>query len=337
MSLYLVIAFLGASLLLYSLTGGPDFGAGILEFFASRKDKPIVEDLTKKAIGPIWEANHVWLIVIIVILFNGFPKAFSQLSISFHIPITLALIGIVLRGCAFVFRHFDTEEDASHRYYSYVFTFSSLLTPFFLGVVTGALIQGNIPSDVQTEDFYTLYLAPWLTPFSLAVGLFTSSLFTFLAASYLIVESAGMEIQRLYLKAARYSQIFVVLAGALVFFLSETKDVHLFARIIKDPFGLVCLIGATLALPLYWISLQKNRPKTARFFAGFQTCAILFAWLKIQFPVLLTMQVTEPLTLYNTQAPELTLRLLSYALLAASCLIFPGLIFLLKVFKLERR
>ena len=105
MLIHSVAFFLGVSLLLYSLFAGADFGAGILEWFTGKNHRKEQQELITHAMGPVWEANHVWIILAVVILFNGFPRAYSQLSISFHIPLTIMLMGIILRGCAFTFRH----------------------------------------------------------------------------------------------------------------------------------------------------------------------------------------------------------------------------------------
>jgi cytochrome bd ubiquinol oxidase subunit II len=121
--LVVVIGFLVISLLFYCLLGGADFGAGALELFVPQKNRKRHEELVTKAMGPVWEANHIWLIILIVILFNAFPKVYTQYSIYFHIPLTLMLIGIVLRGCAFSFRQYDALKDNAHRYYTLAFSF----------------------------------------------------------------------------------------------------------------------------------------------------------------------------------------------------------------------
>ena len=122
------------SLILYALMGGADYGGGMWDLLASgpradRQRRAIVE-----AIAPIWEANHVWLILVIVLLFSGFPRAFSTIMIALHIPITAMLIGIVLRGSAFVFRKYDSTEDAVQRRWSTIFGIASFFTPFFQGL-----------------------------------------------------------------------------------------------------------------------------------------------------------------------------------------------------------
>src|SRR5215212_6815075 len=125
-----IIIILGASFLLYTLLGGADFGAGIVETFAGRREEITIS----KAIAPVWEANHVWLILAVVILFTGFPLVYSSLSLVLHIPLMLALLGIICRGTAFTFRHYDIPGERSHRYYTYFFKTSSFITPMFFGI-----------------------------------------------------------------------------------------------------------------------------------------------------------------------------------------------------------
>src|SRR3990167_4182924 len=115
---WIVLGYLGLSLFLYSLLGGADFGAGVLELFLPKDNREKYRNLISKAMGPVWEANHIWLIILIVILFNGFPKAYAEISIYFHIPLTLMLVGIIFRGCAFTFRTYDAVKDNSREIYS---------------------------------------------------------------------------------------------------------------------------------------------------------------------------------------------------------------------------
>src|SRR5687768_13901431 len=108
---YVVIAYLWLSILLYLVLGGADFGAGIIELFTSAKNRSKTRNTLYHAIGPIWEANHMWLIIAIVILFVGFPVIYSEMSTYLHIPLVIMLIGIIARGTAFVFRHYDAVKD----------------------------------------------------------------------------------------------------------------------------------------------------------------------------------------------------------------------------------
>lgn len=125
----IIIFVLGISVLLYVLLGGADFGAGIIEIFTGKKGI----DTISKAIAPVWEANHIWIILAIVILFTGFPHVFASLTTYLHIPLLIILVGIVFRGTAFTFRYYDVIKDNTHKYYTVLFRISSLLTPLFFG------------------------------------------------------------------------------------------------------------------------------------------------------------------------------------------------------------
>src|SRR5512140_3168980 len=120
----------------YALMGGADYGGGVWDLAASGATAP--------AIGPIWEANHVWLILVVVVLFSAFPTAFARLSIHLHIPLMLALGGIILRGSAFMFRAYGPEDAQFRRRWGLVFAIASVVTPVLLGVVVGAITEGRI-------------------------------------------------------------------------------------------------------------------------------------------------------------------------------------------------
>ena len=158
----LVAGVMLASLVLYALMGGADYGGGMWDLLASGPRAQRQRHAIVDAIAPIWEANHVWLILVIVLLFTGFPSAFSAMMIALHIPITIMLIGIVLRGSAFVFRKYDSTDDTVQRRWSTVFGIASFFTPFFQGLTLGALTTGEI--RVLGGRVTTGFFAGWLTP-----------------------------------------------------------------------------------------------------------------------------------------------------------------------------
>ena len=162
--------------------GGADFGAGIIELFTSKKNKSSVRKTAYSAMGPIWEANHMWLIIAIVILFVGFPDIYSLMSTYLHIPLVVMLLGIIARGTAFTFRHYDAVKDNMQKVYNKIYVYSSFVTPLFLGIIAGSAVARTI--DPAANDFVSAYIAPWFNFFSIAVGLFTVSLCGFLAAVY---------------------------------------------------------------------------------------------------------------------------------------------------------
>src|SRR5438552_14820901 len=137
----IVAFFILASLIVYALMGGADFGGGIWNLLAFGSRGKRQREAIADAIAPIWEANHVWLILVIVLLFTGFPGGFATMMTALNIPITAMLLGIVLRGSAFVFRKYDVNDK---RPWSTVFGTASFLTPFFQGIILGALATGQI-------------------------------------------------------------------------------------------------------------------------------------------------------------------------------------------------
>lgn len=323
----IVIIFLAASLLLYVLFGGADFGAGILELFLRKRRR----EVPAYAIAPVWEANHVWLIVVVVILFMGFPAVYAAASLYLHIPLLLLLVGIILRGAAFTFRHYDAVKDSSEQYYSLLFRVSSLVTPVLLGMIAGAMMLGRI--STTPADFYSVFVAPWLNWFTVAVGVFTGCLFTLLAAVYLAVENRKEEGLRDFVRLARRLSIITVGAGALVFLAAEIYGLHLLVLFLESPVSIAALVLATASLPVLWYSLSAGRVILSRMLAVLQVCLILGAWFYVQFPHIMRFADGSSLTFAGTAAPPATLLQLGIALLAGSCLIFPALYYLFRTFK----
>ena len=190
----IVVIFILLSLILYALLGGADFGGGMWDLVATGPRATAQRKAIAAAIGPIWEANHVWLILVIVLLFTAFPRGFSAMMTALNIPLTAMLIGIVLRGAAFTFRKYGSQTDLVQWRWSTVFGAASFFTPLCQGMTLGALATGRI--RVENGQVTSGFLAGWLTPFALACGIFALSLFAFLAATYLTVETKGGPICR---------------------------------------------------------------------------------------------------------------------------------------------
>ncbi len=141
--LVLGLAMVGA-LVLYLLFGGADFGGGVWDLLASGPRREEQRALIEHAIGPIWEANHVWLILAVVLMFVCFPSAWAALSTALHVPLTVMLVGVVLRGSAFAFRSYGSDDDASQRRWGRTFAMASVVTPLTLGMCVGAVASGAI-------------------------------------------------------------------------------------------------------------------------------------------------------------------------------------------------
>lgn len=332
--LEVVIIFLSVSLLLYMLLGGADFGAGIIELFAGRKFKVQERSVISSAIGPVWEANHMWLIIVVVILFMGFPKVYTEMSIYLHIPLTMTLMGIIARGTAFTFRHYDAVKDRSQEVYTFIFKLSSLWTAFFLGVLTGAMALGRI--NPASSNFYDGYIAPWLNLFCLTTGIFSCCVFAFLASVYLIGETTDEKMKDVFVKIGKYANVFTVISGGLVFLAGRINGFDLLGEILDTPVSIAGIILATLSLPLLWYALRREKVILSRLTAGFQASMILLSWYAINFPYILKRASGNDLSLLDTAAPPATIFVLALALLIGSLIIFPFLYYLFKIFKTKQ-
>lgn len=324
--LSLVIVILGISFLLYAILGGADFGAGIVETFAGRKGERTIS----KAIAPVWEANHVWLILAIVIIFTGFPQVYATISISLHIPLTVALIGIVFRGSSFAFRHYDPGHHFTHRYYTIFFKASSFITPLFLGITLGAMILGDI---THSGNFYQRFVEPWFNMFCLSMGLFSTSLFGYIAAVFMIGESAGTTEQQRYSQIAKVFLFASMAIGVLVFAIAEAEGHHLVSAFFRSTLSMVSLSVVVLFIPLIFYLFSHPVIVYLRAAVAIQVSLIMFGWFAIQFPVLIFLKDGDHLTFYNTRAPDATLYQLLIALVVGLVLIVPSFYFLFKVFK----
>lgn len=332
--IYVVIFFFLVSIYFYCLLGGADFGAGIVELTTGKENKQKVRNLTSSSMAPIWEANHIWLIIAVVILFNGFPKIYSRVSISLYIPLILLLIGIVLRGSAFTFRHYDAIKDKSQKYYSIIFEYSSLMVTFFFGLVVGAIVSGKI--KYYPANFYQGYIEPWLNPFSISIGIFICALFAFIASVYLIGDSTNDEDIQIFIKKSKNATLLMVIAGALVFTSSYYENTPLFFRFFNNPLSIVLIVLATGLLPLLWKVLEKGHVWFSRLLAGAQLLFILAAFYAVYFPNLVIVNDSESLSFYNSAAPDITLTYLGIALIIGSLLIFPSLFYLFKIFAVRK-
>lgn len=316
-----ILFFLAAALILYVVLAGADFGGGILELFPMRDEERRV---ISRAIAPVWEANHVWLILVVVILFTAFPKIYTVVSVALHLPILALLVGISMRGCAFTFRHYDTGTEY-HRVYTGIFVLSSLWSAFFLGVLGGAVSLGRL--DPDASDFVSAYLFPWANAYSYAVGAFTTALFAFLASVYLVGEGES----EAFRGKAKRAAIAMVVAGGFVFLAAELSGLKLFRQFFSSPVSLACFLAAGIAWWPFLVALQKH-PQGARVLAAGIVTLVLVGWFAMQYPV--AVRFTEgALTFSGTAAPPATLRALVVALGVGIVIIFPALAYLFKVFK----
>lgn len=318
-----------ASLVLYALLGGADYGGGVWDLFASGPRARAQRALIADAISPVWEANHVWLILVVVILFTAFPPAFAAIATALHIPITLVLIGIVLRGTAFTFRTYDVQRDNVQRRWSLVFSVASIITPVLLGTTLGAIASGTI--RFQNGAPVNGFFGSWIAPFPFAVGFFALALFAFLAAVYLTVEARERELQEDFRVRALIAGVAVGLLALTVFLLAKTGAPTVRAGISRSWWALGLHVLTAIFATSAFVALWARRYAWARVCAAAQVTLILLGWAFAQFPHL----VEPDVTISSAAAPQITLELLLGALAAGAILLFPSYYYLIRVFKAE--
>jgi cytochrome d ubiquinol oxidase subunit II len=322
-----VSAFLLMSLIFYAVTGGADFGGGVWDFLAIGPRANEQRKALARAIGPIWEADHVWLVLAVVILFTGFPPAFAVMMTALNIPITLMLIGIVLRGSAFIFRKYDSQSDEVEQRWSKLFGAASFFTPFAEGVILGALSAEQI--RVVNGEVTTGFFAGWTTLFAFACGLFALGLCAFLAATYMTIETKEQrDLQNDFRRRALWSGLALVPMAALILVASRKGSLEIFRGPAETWAGLAAGLAALFAIAAL-VSLWRWKFALARILAIGQATLILVAWGLAQYPNLITPDVT----IFNSSAPAATLRLLIIALGAGTVLLLPALAFLFYIFK----
>lgn len=329
--IYVVIVFLWTAILLYILLGGADFGAGIIELMTAKTNKAKTRKTMYRAIGPIWEANHMWLIIAIVILFVGFPKIYTTISVYLHIPVVCMLLGIIARGTAFVFRNYDAVKDDMQKIYTPIFVYSSLITPFFLGIIAASSVSGQI--DPEAADFLSAYVFSWLNWFSIAVGIFTVSICGFLATIFIIGQTDNDGDRQHFIGKAARTIFIVMFCGTLVFLAAYIEHIPLATWIFGDTPGLIAIIAASISLFIMFYALKRNKPILLRLLAGFQVTMILFAATYTHFPDIVLLKNGDNLSLLTHQGQFKTIESLGYALLIGSLFILPALVYLIYIFQ----
>jgi cytochrome d ubiquinol oxidase subunit II len=323
----IVAAFMCAALIFYAVTGGADYGGGMWDLLATGPRADAQKNAIAKAIGPIWEADHVWLILVVVILFTGFPRGFAALTTALNIPLTLMLVGIVLRGAAFIFRKYDVKSEKVQQRWSTLFGAASFFTPFVQGMTLAALSTGQI--RVVDSRLVTGFFVGWLTPFAFACGFFALFLFAFLAATYLTADpSTESHVQNDFRLRALWSGFALAPIAFVVFITSKQGAPAMYQELTQ--WWAPLLIGATFCFAIAaLISLWLRRFALARVAAIAEVTLILGGWSLAQYPKL----ITPDITIFDAAAPVITLRLLIYALVAGAIILFPALFFLFRIFK----
>ena len=323
---YSVAAILWLAVVAYAVLAGADFGGGVWDLFARGPRAEEQRRAVTRAMGPVWEANHVWLIFLITGLFTGFPTAFAALAVGLFLPFSLVLLGIVMRGAAFAFRAHAAGGRARQRW-GLAFGIASTITPFLLGACAGAVATGQAtrPGRAATD-----LLLPWTSPFALVCGGLALAICAGLAAAYLTVEQdqAGNS------ELAEDFRLRALAAGAVTLVLALVA-LPLTATTAPDLWR-----GLTgRALPLTWaavllamvaaLAMLRRRYRVARVFIVLQVASILLAWAVAQTPYLVPPNITID---GSASLPEVMASLLiTYCV--GGALLLPSLALLFRVFK----
>jgi cytochrome bd ubiquinol oxidase subunit II len=320
-----VLVCLWVGLTAYAVFGGADFGGGIWDLLAGGTSRGARQrDLIEHSIAPVWEANHVWLIFVLVVLWTGFPPAFAAVASTLYIPLTLAAFGMIARGAAFAFRK-SVEPLGARRFFGALFAVSSTATPFFLGCVAGSVASGQVPPGLAEGDV----IASWVNPTSLLGGVLAVGSCAFLASVFLCDDARRGDDQvltdqfRVRAVASAVVVGLVALAGLLV--------VRHDAPLLYD--GLLgrafpCLLLSALAGLSSLALLVRRHFVAARVSATLAVAGMTWGWALAQYPYMLV----PGLTIEQAAADPVSLRALLVVLLVGSLLLVPALVYMYALF-----
>jgi cytochrome bd ubiquinol oxidase subunit II len=322
-----VAAAMFVGVVAYALFGGADFGSGFFDLTAGGSERGAeLRTQIDRSIGPVWEANHVWLIYVLVTWWTAFPEAFAAAMNTLIVPMFLALFGIVLRGASFAFRKYAATL-AQARLFGVVFALSSVVTPFFFGTVAGAIASGRVPMDGRGD-----LIGSWVNPTSLFGGVIAVGTCAFLAGVFLTADADRAGATRLA-EILRLRTLSVgLVTGAVVF--AALVPIERDAPTLAD--GL-----ETRAAPLIVLSflagvgtlvlLVRRRYALARPIALLAVAAVVLGWGGGQYPWLLVDQIT----IADAAGARATLQGVLIAGAVAAALVLPSLAYLYRLTQTE--
>lgn len=327
---YIVAAILVIAMMVYVLSAGADFGGGIWRLFAIGPRGKQQRDRLNAAIAPIWEANHVWLILVVVLLFSCFPRAFSVIMTALHIPLAAMLVGIVLRGSAFAFESYPAGATHLQKRSGRVFAVSSAVTPVLLGISAGAVASGKITIDAATGIVQTNFISQWFAPFPFAIGAFLLALCAFLSAVYMTVEVQNEpDLADDFRRRGLWAAIAVGVFALISLLFAKNGAPFIYEGLLHGGYAAFFQVITGLSALIAIAALIKRRYRIARFAALAQVGLIVLGWALAQFPYL----VYPDLTIENAAADTVVLRPVLIALAIGSTLLLPAFYYLYRVFK----
>ena len=310
-----VILWVGATL--YAVFGGADFGGGFWDLVAGDAQKGgRPRALIQHSLTPVWEANHVWLIFILVVLWTAFPEAFAAIMSTLYVPLSLAALGIVLRGAGFAFRK-SIDSLPAQRELGAAFAASSVMTPFFMGTVVGAIAAGNVPAVGNGDAF-----SSWLEPLPLLVGALFVASGAYLAAVFLVSDArrAGdAEMERYFARRALGAAVAAGVAVVAGIFALRADARFVFDGLTGEGLPLVILSGACGLAVL--AMLVRGERRGLRPLAALAVVAVIWGWGVAQYPYLLP----TSLEISEAAAPGPTLDVVLIVFAVAAVVVLPAL------------
>jgi cytochrome d ubiquinol oxidase subunit II len=325
----ILLAIMWLGLTAYVLFGGADFGGGFWDLFAGGAQRGRAQrSLIEHSIGPIWEANHVWLIFVIVLAWTGIPSVFAAIASTLYIPLTLAALGIIARGAGFAFRKASTLLWQK-RLFGAAFAFSSVVTPLFLGTVVGAIASGRVPAGIATGHLFT----SWLNPTSAVSGALAVGVTAYLAAVFLTRDaqrSGQPDLTEAFRWRALATGIAVGGLSAVGLLVLRVDAPGMFAELTRGralPATAVSIAAGLASLVLLWL----RRYVAVRVTAALAVVGLLWGWGLGQYPALL-----PGVTLADAAATDAVLAATLGALAVGAILLLPSLWWLYATFQRDR-
>jgi cytochrome d ubiquinol oxidase subunit II len=314
------------ALMAYAIFAGADFGAGIWEALAFGPRKHEVREALSRSMGPVWETNHVWLILILVTLWTGFPAAFAAIFENLFIPLTIALIGIVFRGAAFAFRHYGESAEGELPATNLVFSMASIITPFAFGVTVGAIAYGNIDTDPALSGSFDA----WLHPFPLACGLIGLAICAFLTPFYMLERPLGV-LREDFRQMALLGSLGLGAVTTFGLAMAAWDAPDFFDRLV-EPLPLLLVAAAVLlglaSLAVLWREIHIAAAPVA---AG-AVVVVIAAWAVAMHPYVILPSVRVS----DVAANDSVLQAFLIALPIGAAVLIPSLWYLFSLFAMER-
>lgn len=318
-----VVSIVWVGVLAYAVFGGADFGSGFWDLLAGSSTRgAAARKRIDRSIGPVWEANHVWLIFVLVYLWTAFPRAFAALLTALFVPFIGVGVGIIFRGAAFVFRK-SSSTVSQARFFGFLFAASSAITPFFLGAVAGSVASGRVPIEGGAGLW-----AVWLNPTSILGGVLAVGTCAWLAAVFLAADAqrdGQAELAKGFIRRALVAGIVVGVVALAGVFVLETDAPILADNLERRGAPLVAVSGLG-GLTALWL-LGRNRPEAARVPATLAVVAIVIGWGVGQYPWVLVGEVE----IDDVAASSPVLWGLLAAFVGAGLTVVPALIWMLRL------